>query len=91
LSEEKEDGRSLLGNYAGQRMPPLSDADIQKNAYRERREREKKAYLIAKETLWAIYERNRLAKEGYLDIQKTDGKNEYDVNDLVRKILKGKY
>ena len=75
--------------YFGQdKMPILSEKDVQKQLYRERRERQEKNYLIAERALLEIYKRNKLAKEGMVDVQKADRINEFDVNLLVKKILK---
>jgi len=74
--------------YAGMRMPVMSEVDVQKQLTRERRERMEKNYQIAEQTLFKIYERNRAVADGLIDVQKAEIVNEHDINELVRKILK---
>jgi hypothetical protein len=86
-----EDSEEWKPNWTFEtRMPPLTERDIEKLAYQQRRDRDKKAYLIAEETLYKIYERNELAKKGYVDVQKAENVNTLNVDQLVKRILKGK-
>jgi len=92
MSEDNERKEWSPSFYFGQdKMPAISDIDVKKMAYRERREREKATYRIAQETLYKLYERNGLAKEGYVDVQKAEKANVLDVDQLVKRILKGKF
>ena len=74
--------------YGNEKMPPLTERDVQKQLTLERRERQEKNYLIAQETLFKIYERNKAVASGLIDVQKAETINEFDVNELVRKILR---
>lgn len=77
--------------YVGQSMPPLTDADIKKIAYLERRRRESEHYRIAEETLFLIMKRNESVKgSSSIDVMKSEQRNQYVVDELVRKILRGK-
>lgn len=89
----KKKWRPSFPQYAGQKVPAMTERDVKKMAYLERRRREKEYYRLAKETLRDIQKINEeLKAEGLQDIQKSsvNAFHEHNVNDLVRKILRGK-
>lgn len=76
--------------YFGQdKMPLMTDVDIRKQLYKQKQERDVKKYLIAKETLFAVYEYEKAVRAGELqEIRKSlvdDG-----INDAVKRILRGR-
>jgi len=91
--KEKKEWRPSFPQYSGQKMPELTDRDIQKNAYRERRRREQEYFRLSKETLRNIQKINEeLQSQNLQDIRKSEVNafREKSVNDLIRKILKGR-
>jgi hypothetical protein len=73
--------------YSNTTMPSLTEKDLQKIKFQEKRRREREVNRQIVDTFNKLTDRGYLTKDGLVDVKKADTQNDIDIKQLMKKIL----